>query len=65
MSTSASWTTSLEMSAAMYIPTFLAIALLAAGVVEGHGALMAIQHVAMFPAMLVAMLLRPAEYTGH
>jgi hypothetical protein len=48
----------------MYIPTFLAIALLAAGVVEGHGALMAIQH-AMFPAMLVAMLLRPAEYTGH
>jgi hypothetical protein len=49
----------------MYIPTFLAIALLAAGVVEGHGALMAIQHVATFPAMLVAMLLRPAEYTGH
>ena len=26
---------------------------------------MMIQHVAMFPAMLVAMLLRRSEYTGH
>jgi hypothetical protein len=25
---------------------------------------MGIEHVAMFPSMLVAMLLRPSEYTG-
>ncbi len=59
------WAATAEMSASMYLPTFLAIALLAAGAVEGHGTLMAIQHVVMFPAMLAAMLLRPAEYAGH
>jgi hypothetical protein len=26
---------------------------------------LAIQHVAMFPAMLIAMLLRREEYSGH
>lgn len=59
------WAATVEMSAAMYLPTFLAIALLSAGVVDGHGPLLAIQHVLMFPAMLVAMLLRTAEYAGH
>jgi hypothetical protein len=53
------------MTAAMFLPSFAAIGLMWAGVVEaGHGAMM-IQHIAMFPAMLVAMLLRRDEYTGH
>ena len=48
----------------MFIPSFAAIALLWAGVVDERGTLMAIQHAGMFPAMLVAMLLRRDEYTG-
>jgi len=51
-----------EMSAAMFLPTFAAIGLLWAGLVEGTHTLMMIQHSAMFPLMLVAMLLRPSEY---
>ena len=39
-------------------------ALLQGGLVEDIGALMAIEHVAMLPSMLVAMLLRRDEYTG-
>ena len=59
------WAPAWEMTAAMFVPSLAAIALLAAGVVEDSGTLLAIQHAAMFPAMLVAMLLRPGEYTGH
>ncbi|HYH89910.1 MAG TPA: hypothetical protein VEX67_11785 [Solirubrobacteraceae bacterium] len=59
------WTPAAEMTAAMFIPTFAAIGLLWAGLVEDGHAPMMIQHVAMFPAMLVAMLLRRSEYTGH
>jgi hypothetical protein len=59
------WAPSMEMTASMFIPSFAAIALLWMGVVEERGTLMAIQHVAMFPAMLVAMLLRRDEYSGH
>jgi hypothetical protein len=52
-----------EMSAAMFVPTFAAIGLLWGGVVEdAHTALM-IQHTAMFPLMFVAMLLRRSEYS--
>ena len=58
------WAASNEMAASMFIPTFAAIALLAAGAVTDLGVLMTIQHVAMLPGMLVAMLLRPAEYSG-
>ena len=58
------WRPCIEMSAAMFIPTFAVIALLAAGVGDFHG-LMMWEHAAMLPAMLVAMLLRPHEYTGH
>jgi hypothetical protein len=47
------WAPAWEMTASMFVPSFAAIALLA------------IQHVAMFPGMLVAMLLRRGEYTGH
>ena len=53
------------MTASMFIPSFAAIALLWMGVTEERGTLMAIQHVGMLPAMLVAMLLRRDEYSGH
>jgi hypothetical protein len=59
------WAPSWEMTASMFIPSFAAIALLWTGVADEHGTLMAIQHVGMFPAMLVAMLLRRDEYSGH
>ena len=55
----------LEMSASMILPTIAAIGLLATGVVTDHGTLMTLEHVAMFPLMLAAMLLRPDEYTSH
>jgi hypothetical protein len=49
----------------MVLPTVGTLALLGAGIVEGHGALMVILHAVMLPAMLVAMLLRRDEYSGH
>ena len=55
----------LEMTAAMYVPTFGALALLEAGVLGDAHAAMAVQHVVMFPAMLGVMLLRRSEYTAH
>ena len=57
------WPASAEMSAAMFLPTFAAIALLWVELVEDIGGLMVIEHVAMLAAMAAAMLLRPAEYT--
>jgi hypothetical protein len=54
-----------EMSASMVLPTFAAIAVLGAGLVEDVGTLLIIEHVAMLLAMLAAMLLRPAEYMRH
>jgi predicted permease len=59
------WQPAWEMSAAMFVPTFAALGLLWGGLVDGTHTLMMIQHTAMFPLMLVAMLLRPSEYTGH
>jgi len=59
------WAPASEMTAAMFVPTFAAIALLWAGAVEDSHALLMIQHIAMFPAMLAVMLLRRDEYTGH
>jgi hypothetical protein len=59
------WTPCSEMAASMIVPTLATIALLAAGTVEDGGTLMAIQHMVMFPAMLLVMLLRPAEDTRH
>ncbi len=58
------WRPSSEMAASMFLPTFAAIALMGASVIQDFGTLMAIEHVAMFPSMLAAMLLRPSEYTG-
>ena len=62
------WRPCWEMAASMIIPTIGAMSLLALGLVTDSGALMGLQHAVMFPAMLVAMLLRPHEYTcahGH
>jgi hypothetical protein len=59
------WPASMEMGAAMYVPTFAALALLWGGLVENLGALMTLEHVAMLLAMLAAMLLRRDEYSGH
>jgi hypothetical protein len=59
------WAPAADMTASMFLPSFAAIALLWAGLVESADTLMLIQHVAMFPAMVVAMLLRLDEYTGH
>jgi flagellar biosynthetic protein FliP len=58
------WAASWEMTASMFIPSFAAIGLMGMGAVDEHGA-MAIQHVVMLPAMLVAMLLRREEYSAH
>ena len=49
----------------MFLPSFAAVGLLWAGLETDTHALLTIQHVAMGPAMLVAMLLRRHEYTGH
>src|SRR5690349_24486446 len=59
------WRPCAEMSAAMIVPTVAALGLLATGTVTGEMTLMSIEHVAMFPLMLVAMLARKDEYTCH
>ena len=59
------WAPAWEMTAAMFAPSFAAIALLWAEIIDGGHTPMMIQHVAMFPAMLAVMLLRRSEYTGH
>ena len=59
------WAPCWEMTASMFVPSLAAIALLWAGVTDDEGTLMAIQHAGMFPSMLIAMLLRRDEYTGH
>jgi hypothetical protein len=58
------WRPSAEMAASMFLPTFAVIALMAIGIMDFWRA-MGIEHVAMLPSMLVAMLLRRDEYTGH
>jgi hypothetical protein len=56
---------SLEMSAAMFVPTIGALALYEVGALGDAHAAMGLQHVVMFPAMLGVMLLRRDEYTAH
>jgi hypothetical protein len=58
------WRTTMDMVAAMLLPTAALTALLWAGVVAGMGGPMVIEHVAMLVGMLVAMLLRLDEYAG-
>ena len=59
------WRANAEMSASMLVPTFAAIALLEASVVDDIGVLLVGEHVAMLLGMFGVMLLRPAEYTHH
>jgi hypothetical protein len=59
------WAPAADMTAAMFLPSFAAVGLLWAGLETDTDALLTIQHVAMGPAMLVAMLLRRHEYTGR
>lgn len=56
------WRACSEMTISMLLPTAAAIGLLASAVLTDLGTLMLIEHVAMLPSMLVAMLLRPDEY---
>jgi flagellar biosynthetic protein FliP len=58
------WPVCADMTAAMAIPTLSVLALLWSGLVDDLGTLLLIEHVAMLPSMLVAMLLRRDEYTG-
>jgi hypothetical protein len=59
------WRPCAEMALAMLLPTAGALTLLGAGVVTDADTLVMLDHTVMFPAMLVAMLLRRDEYTGH
>ena len=59
------WAPAADMTAAMFLPSFAAVGLLWAGLVTDSHALLMIQHIAMGPAMLVAMLARRHEYIGH
>jgi flagellar biosynthetic protein FliP len=59
------WRVCNEMAAAMLVPAAAALALLATGVVTDSHLLVMLEHIVMIPAMLVAMLLRRDEYTGH
>jgi hypothetical protein len=58
------WQPCADMTAAMVVPTLAVLALLWTGLIGDLGVLLAIEHVAMLPSMLVAMLLRRDEYTG-
>jgi hypothetical protein len=58
------WRPTNEMAASMFIPAFIAMALLWTGVASGTGTLMVFEHVEMLAAMFAAMLLRRDEYTG-
>lgn len=58
------WRLCNEMTASMLIPALGALALLGGGLVTGTAAL-GIEHMAMLPSMLVAMLLRRDEYIGQ
>ena len=51
------------MASAMILPTLATIVLLASGAVTDLDTLLGIEHMAMFPAMLVAMLPFRSEYT--
>lgn len=60
-----SWRSCNEMAAAMLLPMFGTLALFGAGIVNDIDSLLGVEHMVMLPSMLVVMLLRRAEYTGH
>jgi flagellar biosynthetic protein FliP len=57
------WAPCAEMGGAMFLPAFVALGLLAVGIVTDFHALLMLEHVAMFPLMLLAMAARYREYT--
>ena len=59
------WRPNVEMAASMIVPTLAVIGLLAAGIVEGIGSLLIIEHLAMFAGMFLVMALRPEDYSTH
>jgi hypothetical protein len=59
------WAPCWEMSAAMFVPSFVAIGLYWGSAVSESHALLMIQHTAMFPLMFAVMLLRWDEYARH
>ncbi|HEX6422182.1 MAG TPA: hypothetical protein VFZ79_01800 [Acidimicrobiales bacterium] len=59
------WRVCGEMAVAMLLPGAVALALLGTGTVADAHTLVMLEHTVMFPAMIVAMLARRDEYTGH
>jgi hypothetical protein len=59
------WRPSMEMAASMVVPMLALLALLWTGLMTDSATLMAVLHAVMLPSMLIAMLLRRDEYTGH
>lgn len=60
------WAPTLEMAAAMVLPSIAVISLYEAGAVEAVWQLMTLEHVVMLLAMLGVMVARPDEYSrGH
>ena len=59
------WRAANEMALSMIVPTIGVIGLLAAGLVTGIGALLIIEHAAMFAGMFAVMAARPEEYSQH
>ncbi|MFI7576652.1 hypothetical protein [Micromonospora sp. NPDC049497] len=59
-----SWPAIGEMTAAMYAPVLLLLVPYATGLLDG-GALLTGGHLLMVPAMLLAVLRRPDDYTAH
>jgi hypothetical protein len=57
------WASTLEMAGAMFAPAVVLVPLLWLGVIAG-GALLVLEHLAMFPLMYLVMLRRRAEYGG-
>ena len=60
-----SWRACGEMAAAMLFPAVGALVVLTIGAVSDSHLLLMVEHIVMFPAMLVVMLLRRDEYVGH
>lgn len=57
-----SWTRVAEMAGAMFVPAIAAIVLFWCAVIH-NDAILPLQHVAMLPAMIAAMLLHRSEYS--
>jgi hypothetical protein len=56
------WARIAEMAGAMFVPALAAIVFSWGGVIES-GAILAIEHVAMIPAMIAVMLIHRGEYS--